>query len=91
MSVLDRGPGIPAADRLRVTERFFRGANASAAGSGLGLSIAQAALQRFGARLEFAARADGGEAVRVVLPCAGPSGNEPPMPDVEKASSKPRS
>ena len=40
--VEDHGPGIPAADRERVFERFWRGAAArqtGAAGSGLGLSI----------------------------------------------------
>ena len=43
LSVTDTGPGIPAAERERVFERFHRGSSASAAndanGSGLGLSI----------------------------------------------------
>ncbi len=70
LSVLDRGPGIPETDRRLVTERFFRGANASSAGSGLGLSIAQAALERLGGRIYFEARPGGGEIVRITLPCA---------------------
>ncbi|WP_341212837.1 ATP-binding protein [uncultured Limimaricola sp.] len=70
LSVLDRGPGIPDTDRRRVTERFFRGANASSAGSGLGLSIARAALERLGGRICFQARPGGGEIVRITLPCA---------------------
>ena len=45
--VSDRGPGIPAADRDRVTGRFVRLENArSRPGSGLGLSLA-AAVARF--------------------------------------------
>jgi len=72
LSVLDRGPGIPEAERARVTERFFRGAGAPAGGSGLGLAIAQVAVERLGGRLGFEARTGGGEAVQIVLPCAGP-------------------
>ncbi|WP_432254411.1 ATP-binding protein [Limimaricola sp. AA108-03] len=71
LSVLDRGPGIPEAERTRVTERFFRGAGAPAGGSGLGLAIAQVAVERLGGRLCFEPRTGGGEAVRIVLPCAG--------------------
>ncbi len=43
ITVADRGPGIPEADRDRATERFFRGESArSTPGSGLGLSLVQA-------------------------------------------------
>ncbi|HQS48449.1 MAG TPA: two-component sensor histidine kinase, partial [Xanthobacteraceae bacterium] len=37
----------------RVTERFFRGRNKSASGSGLGLTIASMAARRLGARIEL--------------------------------------
>jgi len=41
--VSDQGPGIPQQDRLRATERFFRGEQArSTPGSGLGLALVQA-------------------------------------------------
>ena len=41
--VADQGPGIPAADRTRATERFFRGEAArSTPGAGLGLALVQA-------------------------------------------------
>ncbi|MEW6445610.1 MAG: HAMP domain-containing sensor histidine kinase [Pseudomonadota bacterium] len=39
--VHDNGPGIPAEDRQRIFERFERGREACATGSGLGLSIAR--------------------------------------------------
>lgn len=41
--VADQGPGIPAEDRVRATERFFRGETArNTPGSGLGLALVQA-------------------------------------------------
>ncbi len=43
LSVADQGPGIPEPDRMRATERFFRGEQArSTPGSGLGLALVQA-------------------------------------------------
>ena len=39
LSVSDTGPGIPAEERERVFDRFYRGAGSSEPGSGLGLSI----------------------------------------------------
>lgn len=43
LQVIDHGPGVPAANKTRIFERFFSGdsANASPHGSGLGLSIVQ--------------------------------------------------
>ncbi len=46
IAVADQGPGIPEADRLRATERFFRGETArNTPGSGLGLALVQAVAQ----------------------------------------------
>ncbi len=46
ISVSDNGPGIPEADRDRVTERFVRlEKSRSAPGSGLGLSLAKAVMK----------------------------------------------
>jgi signal transduction histidine kinase len=39
MAVSDNGPGIAAAERERVLERFYRPVGTQAGGSGLGLSI----------------------------------------------------
>jgi len=51
LCVEDEGPGIPEDELPRVTERFFRGRNRSASGSGLGLTIASMAAARVGARI----------------------------------------
>ncbi|GAB2809727.1 ATP-binding protein [Comamonas piscis] len=69
--VRDHGPGIPAAQRERVLEPFYRmehSRNADSGGVGLGLSIAQTVAQAHGGEL-LLREADGGglEAV-LVLP-----------------------
>jgi two-component system, OmpR family, sensor histidine kinase QseC len=54
----DEGPGIPDDEIALVTNRFFRGRNKSALGSGLGLSIVDLALRASGARLVLHNRSD---------------------------------
>jgi signal transduction histidine kinase len=52
ISVADRGPGMPEADRQRATERFFRAEQArSTPGSGLGLSLVDAVAHLHGGML----------------------------------------
>jgi signal transduction histidine kinase len=52
ISVTDSGPGIPAADRARVLQRFVRlDATRSTPGSGLGLSLVDAVAKLHGAKL----------------------------------------
>jgi two-component system, OmpR family, sensor kinase len=52
VTVSDEGPGPDPADRDRLFERFWRGADASARpGSGLGLSIVSAIVDRHGGRI----------------------------------------
>ncbi|HVV29142.1 MAG TPA: HAMP domain-containing sensor histidine kinase [Rhizomicrobium sp.] len=52
LSVSDSGPGIPAADRARVVERFVRlEASRSSPGTGLGLSLVAAVAHFHGAEL----------------------------------------
>jgi two-component system sensor histidine kinase TctE len=49
LSVCDNGPGIPADERERVLERFYRRPGADGSGSGLGLSIVKEICDRHGA------------------------------------------
>ncbi|MGY4173498.1 ATP-binding protein [Bradyrhizobium sp. USDA 4529] len=57
--VEDSGPGVPEDELELITNRFFRGRNKTALGSGLGLSIVTLALQAGGARLRLRNRGDG--------------------------------
>lgn len=60
LSVADCGPGIPAADRERVTERFVRlEASRSRPGSGLGLALVAAVARLHGGTLSFSDNAPG--------------------------------
>lgn len=53
-SVTDTGPGVPDADRERVTQRFVRLENSrNQAGAGLGLSLVAAVAEAHGGRLEL--------------------------------------
>lgn len=52
--VNDNGPGIPAEERVRVLDRFYRRAGTAETGSGLGLAIADSIAQRHGAHLRLA-------------------------------------
>ncbi|RLJ67669.1 ATP-binding protein [Sulfurisoma sediminicola] len=70
LEVADSGPGIPAEDRERVFDRFFRRQDTSEPGSGLGLAIVQTIAARHGARIVLGEAALGGLAARVVFPAA---------------------
>ncbi len=68
----DDGPGIPAAERAAVLERFARGSGAQGEGTGLGLAIAAAQAMRHGGRLSLEGSPLGGLRARVTLaPGAG--------------------
>jgi signal transduction histidine kinase len=53
--VADDGPGIPAEERTRVFERFYRGSNGrrSAPGTGLGLAIVAELAERWGGEVRL--------------------------------------
>jgi signal transduction histidine kinase len=60
LSVADRGPGIPEADRARAIERFVRlEASRTLPGSGLGLSLASAVATLHGGELRLSDNAPG--------------------------------
>jgi len=66
--VADRGPGIPASERERVFEAFYRTADAGGGGAGLGLAIARGLAERQGGSLEYAPRPGGGSIFLLRLP-----------------------
>jgi signal transduction histidine kinase len=67
LSVDDAGPGIAAAERAKVLERFYRGASAAPKGSGLGLSIVGEAVRLLGGRMELRDREDGARGLCAVV------------------------
>jgi len=73
LSVADRGPGIPDADRGRVVERFVRlEQSRSEPGSGLGLSLASAVARLHGGELKLEDNHPGLRST-IALPRAGPA------------------
>jgi signal transduction histidine kinase len=73
LSVADRGPGIPDADRGRVVERFVRlEQSRSEPGSGLGLSLASAVARLHGGELKLEDNHPGLRTT-IALPRAGPA------------------
>jgi signal transduction histidine kinase len=78
MAVRDHGPGIPAEEHAKVTERFYRGMAAPPGGSGLGLAIAGDLVERWGGALSVQSADGGGTRVEVpfrsvAAPAAGPN------------------
>ncbi len=70
LAVEDRGPGIPPEEAPRVTERFYRGRDATPGGTGLGLAIVRELAERSGGELTIAPGRRGGTRVEVRLPPA---------------------
>jgi signal transduction histidine kinase len=73
LRVADSGPGIPAAERERIFERFYRPAGQSTPGAGIGLSIVQRICELHDARIALLDGDDGsGLTVEVtfrIAPC----------------------
>ncbi len=88
LDVTDEGPGIAAAERELVFERFTRGERATGGGTGLGLAIARWVVRLHGGTIEVAdydantpvaAQAHRiGCLMRVVLPATTPLTIPPP-------------
>jgi heavy metal sensor kinase len=70
VDVIDRGPGIAAAEREHIFDRFFRASSARAevAGTGLGLSIAKSAVETSGGTLTLERSDEHGSTFRIRLP-----------------------
>jgi two-component system OmpR family sensor kinase len=68
--VLDRGPGVPAAQRERIFEPFYRlpGASEREGGVGLGLSLVKSISERHGGSVRCEDRPGGGAAFIVEFP-----------------------
>jgi two-component system sensor histidine kinase TctE len=75
LSVEDTGPGIPAAERRLVRQRFYRLPNSSGHGTGLGLAIVDEIAQLYDATMVIDPGANGmGTRVTVRFPHPGASG-----------------
>ncbi len=72
VTVADRGPGIPGAERERIFEAFYRipGAPPDVRGAGLGLSIARRLARAQGGDLLVAPRDGGGSTFTLRLPAS---------------------
>ncbi len=71
LEVDDTGLGIPEEEQERLFERFFRSSNAiesAIPGTGLGLTITKAIIERHGGSIEVESAANTGTTVRVRLP-----------------------
>ncbi|HVE71907.1 MAG TPA: HAMP domain-containing sensor histidine kinase [Thermoanaerobaculia bacterium] len=71
--VRDHGIGIPASERKKIFEKFYRvgsGLVHDVKGSGLGLSIVQHVAQAHGGRVEVESEVENGSAFTIVLPIA---------------------
>jgi signal transduction histidine kinase len=71
IDVADRGPGIPAESRRQVLEPFFAlpgSRYANPLSSGIGLTIAARAVQRWGGAIDVLPTDPQGATFRVVLP-----------------------
>jgi signal transduction histidine kinase len=73
VAVADEGPGLTAADRVRVFERFAGASGGRPSGLGLGLWIARSIADAHGGSLAAEANAHGGTTFRLTLPLSIPT------------------
>ena len=79
LRVLDRGPGVPAAERELVFQRFWRRDRSKSGGAGLGLSIVKRIVEAHGGEVSVQGRSGGGSAFIIRLNRASaPDGGERP-------------
>jgi two-component system, OmpR family, sensor histidine kinase KdpD len=77
VTVADRGPGIPEADRAHIFRPFFRGRTVAEPGSGLGLAIAQGLATANGATITLQPADGPGTTVTLSVP-ASPNADRRP-------------
>ena len=72
LAVSDEGPGVQPSEAARLFERFYRGSRegAKAPGTGLGLSVVEALVRRWGGQVSITNRPDGGARAEVRLPAS---------------------
>jgi signal transduction histidine kinase len=80
VSVVDQGPGIPAEERDRMFDAFYRGRGARALaetpGAGLGLSLARRDIEALGGRIWLKESGSAGSTMCLSLPAVILSHNE---------------
>jgi len=75
LEVADTGPGIPEHDLPHIWEELYRSPDArSVPGSGLGLALVRAVVERHGGAVEAESWVGHGTVVRMLLPGGGPPG-----------------
>ena len=72
LDVMDRGPGIPAAERRRIFEMFV---TTRPGGTGLGLFLARTAIRKCGGDIVALPREGGGSVIRIMLQIAREQGS----------------
>jgi two-component system, OmpR family, sensor histidine kinase TctE len=65
LAVIDTGPGVPASEREKVFERFYRGPNVPAEGTGLGLAIVKEVLEAHRGKIQLSDASPFGTGLRV--------------------------
>ncbi len=79
ITVRDHGPGLPAEEITKVTDRFWRSpSHSTVRGSGLGLAIAAELLDTCGGRLHVAPADGGGLAVALQVPTGTAASEDQP-------------
>ena len=68
IGVADSGPGVPAADRKRIFEKFTQVQGTERRGAGLGLAFCKMAVEAHGGTITVGESASGGALFEIVLP-----------------------
>ena len=88
LQVCDTGPGIPAEERVRVFDRFYRMPGTDSEGSGLGLAIAKQIAEAHGGEIILGAGPND-RGLRVAVRFPGPARRTNPSPAEDKTDRSP--